>query len=98
MDTEQRRFPRTPINEETIYFSHPDKENKSERTYSPAVITDISRGGVGMQVGIPHEIDDELWLEGLEGFTVAQPARVKWVKEHNDSDDTFSIGVEFGSV
>jgi len=97
MSTEQRRFPRTALNEETIYFLHLDRDNRNERTYSPAIITDVSRGGLGMQVGIPHEIDDELWLEGVEGFTGAQSARVKWVKDTADKE-LFSIGVEFEGV
>ncbi len=53
--------------------------------------------GLGMQVGVPHEIDDELWLEGIEGFTGAQPARVKWVKNAADKE-LFTIGVAFEGV
>jgi len=95
MSQEQRRFPRIALNEETIYFLHID--NKSERIYSPATILDVSKGGLGMQVGIPHEIEDELWLEGIEGFTGAQSARVKWVKP-TPNDELFSIGVAFEGV
>ncbi len=97
MSAEQRRFPRTSLNEETIYFLHIDAENSNERVYSPATIIDISKGGLGMQVGVPHEIDDELWLEGIEGFTGAQPARVKWVKNAADKE-LFTIGVAFEGV
>jgi len=94
MTTEQRRFPRTELNEETIYFLRINSAKSDERIYSPATIIDISKGGLGLRVGIPHEIDDELWLEGIDGFTGAQSARVKWVKDLTDNE-MFSIGVEF---
>ena len=97
MNNEQRRFPRTILNEETIYFLRIDSENENERIYSPATITDVSKGGLGMRVGIPHDIDDELWLEGIDGFTGAQSARVKWVKD-TANQELFSIGVEFEGV
>jgi len=95
MSQEQRRFPRIALNEETIYFLRLD--SNSERIYSPATIIDVSKGGLGMQVGIPHDIDDELWLEGIEGFTGAQSARVKWVKQ-TPHKELFSIGVAFEGV
>ncbi len=97
MSQEQRRFPRTALNEETIYFLRQDKSNRNERTYSPATILDVSKGGLGMQVTIPHEIDDELWLEGIEGFTGVQSARVKWVKA-TQNEELYSIGVAFVGV
>jgi len=97
MSQEQRRFPRTALNEEIIYFLHLDKRDNNERIYSPATIIDASKGGLGMQVGIPHEIDDELWLEGIEGLTGAQPARVKWVKA-TKNEERYSIGVAFEGV
>ncbi|MBL1259647.1 MAG: PilZ domain-containing protein [Thiotrichaceae bacterium] len=97
MSQEQRRFPRTALNEETIYFLQLDKRDSNERIYSPATILDVSKGGLGMQVGIPHEIDDELWLEGIEGFTGAQAARVKWVK-NTKNEELYSIGVAFEGV
>jgi len=95
MSQEQRRFPRILLNEETIYFSH--LERKDERIYSPGTIIDVSKGGVGMQVSIPHEINDELWLEGIDGFTGAQSARVKWLKPSTNAE-LFTIGVEFEGV
>lgn len=97
MTIEQRRFPRTELNEETIYFLRVNSSQSSERIYSPATIIDISKGGAGMRVGIPHEVDDELWLEGIEGFTGAQSAHVKWVQDLAGNDQ-YTIGVEFKGV
>ncbi len=94
MSQEQRRYPRTALNEETIYFLHLDKRDSNERIYSPATIIDVSKGGLGMQVGIPHEIDEELWLEGIDGITGAQSARVKWIKAIRNAE-LYSIGVAF---
>lgn len=95
MPAEQRRFPRTSLNEESIYFLHTKtNEENNERIYSPATIVDVSEGGLGMQVGIPHEIDDQLWLEGIDGFIGVQAARVKWVQDIADKE-MFYIGVEF---
>ncbi len=94
MAIELRKFPRSSLNEETLYFLHAGKGSSAERIYSPATITNISKGGIGMQVGIPHKIDDELWLEGIEGFTGIQSAHVKWIISSRDKE-TFSIGVKF---
>lgn len=96
MTSEQRRFPRIPLNEETIYFLSLDAGAKHERIYSPAVITDISKGGVGMRVGVDHKVNDQIWLEGIAELTGAQPGYVKWVK--NSGDEHYYIGVEFEGI
>ncbi len=94
MSNEQRHFPRTTLSEETIYFSRENNEPGNEPIYSPAIITDISQGGLGMQVGIAHEINDELWFEGIEGLNGMQSARVVWIND-TESQEVFSIGVAF---
>ncbi len=93
MSSEQRLHPRVDFVEETIYFSEQRNRHKSERIHYSGTLFNLSKGGAGIRVSHPHQIDEEIWLEGLEGFTKAQPGTVKWVKEHNEEE--FEIGVQF---
>lgn len=93
MSSEQRIHPRTEFVEETIYFSEQRHGHESERIHYSGTLVNISKGGAGMKVSHPHQIDEEIWLEGLEGFHKAQPGTVKWIKEHDE--ESFEIGVQF---
>jgi len=91
MNINQRKYPRTAAAEATIYFSR--QEDESERIHYMGTITNTSQGGIGMRVNFPHQPEDELWLEGLDGFSKAQAGTVKWVK---DIDlEIFEIGLQF---
>lgn len=93
MSSEQRIHTRTDLMEETIYFSENRRGHDSERIHYSGTLVNLSKGGAGMKVSHPHNINEELWLEGLEGFRKAQPGTVKWIKEHNE--ESFEIGVQF---
>ncbi len=93
MSSEQRIHPRTEFMEETIYFSEQHSGDKKERIHYSGTLVNLSKGGVGMKVSHPHQINEEICIEGLEGFRNAQPGTVKWIKEHNE--ESFEIGVQF---
>lgn len=93
MSSEQRLHPRVDYVEETIYFSEQRSRDRSERIHYSGTLVNLSKGGAGIKVSHPHTIDQELWLEGLEGFSGAQPGTVKWIKEYGE--ESFEIGVQF---
>jgi hypothetical protein len=91
MSIEQRKYPRIATSEETIYFSV-DKD-EPERIHYMGTITNTSQGGVGMQVSFPHQPEDLLWLEGLEGHSSSQAATVKWIRDAGA--ESYEIGLQF---
>ena len=91
MSIEQRQYPRITTSEETIYFSV--EKDEPERIHYTGTITNTSQGGVGMQVSFPHQPEDILWLEGLEGYSRAQATAVRWIRD--TGAETFEIGVQF---
>lgn len=93
MSNELRIHPRTELLEETIYFSEAHKGYESERIHYSGTLVNLSKGGASMRVSHPHAINEELWLEGLEGINRPQPATVKWIKECDE--ELFEIGVQF---
>lgn len=91
MSIDHRKYPRVSTSEETIYFSK--QEDDSERIHYMGTITNTSQGGIGMQVPFPHQPKDELWLEGLDGHSTAQPCTVRWVRDI--APESFEIGIQF---
>ena len=94
MSNEQRVHPRTAIYEEIIYFSKHQGGHEIERIHYYGTLINISKGGVGMKVNLPHHINEELWFEGLEGINRAQPGTVKWLRAESDQE-SFEMGIEF---
>ncbi len=94
MSIEQRQFSRTPMSEETIYFSKDSHEQENDRVHYFGTITNISMGGLGLRVNFAHEPEEELWFEGIEGYTGARVAKVRWRKD-TDNQESFEIGVQF---
>jgi len=88
---DHRKYPRATTSEETIYFSR--QEDDSERIHYLGTITNTSQEGVGMRVNFPHQPEDELWLEGLDGFSQAKPSTVRWCKDIGP--ESFEIGLQF---
>ncbi len=93
MSSEQRIHPRAELIEETIYFSEQPSGHETNRIHYCGTLTNISKGGVGMKVGHPHQVNEEIWFEGLEGRHRAQSGTVKWLLEHDE--ENFEIGVQF---
>ena len=91
MSIDHRKYPRVSISEETIYFSK--QEDDSERIHYMGTITNTSQGGVGMRVNFPHQPDDVLWVEGLDGHSTSQASTVRWVK--GIDAESFEIGLQF---
>ena len=91
MSIDHRRYPRVSTSEATIYFSK--QGGDSERIHYMGTITNTSQGGIGMQVNFPHQSDDLLWIEGLDGHSNAQVSTVKWVKDIDS--ESFEIGLQF---
>jgi hypothetical protein len=91
MSIEQRRFTRTPMSEETIYFS---SDPGNERTHYFGTIVNISIGGIGLRSTIAHKPNEELWFEGIEGYTGARSGKVRWNKEVQ-GEELYDIGIQF---
>lgn len=89
---DKRRHPRFSTHLETIYFS---AELGDERMYYPGVIISRSRDGLGMDVNFPHEISDNIWLEGLEGIPSPIKATVQWSSQHAMELNQYTIGLSF---
>ncbi len=93
MSAEKRKHPRTHISESTIYHTQEGGSGNSDRTHYMGTITNISIGGVGMRVGFAHKLNDELWLEGLEGFSEKRSGKIKWSLDLDD--EHYEIGIQF---
>ncbi len=93
MSSEQRIHPRTELAEETIYFREQYNGHKNERIHYSGRLVNLSKGGVGMKVNHPHQINEEICLDGLDGFNKTQVGTVKWIKEYDA--ESFEIGVQF---
>ena len=94
MSAEKRKYPRTRISESTIYHTRESDIDSADRTHYMGTITNISLGGVGMQVGFAHELNDELWLEGLEGFSEKRSGKIKWSIDLGD-EEHYEVGIQF---
>lgn len=98
MSVEQRKYPRIETKDETIYFTiaqvrYGDSEEE-DRIHHPGVITNVSEGGIGMRVNVPHGIRDQLWVEGLDGHPAARAGTVRWVRD-TDQGEHFELGLQF---
>lgn len=98
MSIEQRKYPRIDTTDETIYFTiaqvrYGDSEQE-DRIHHPGVITNTSAGGIGMRVSVPHDINEQLWLEGLEDSPAARAGTVRWVRDI-DQGEHFELGLQF---
>jgi len=94
MSSEQRTHPRTVTQEEIIYFSNLQRDYEIERIHYIGTLINISKGGVGMRVNLPHYINEELWFEGLEGISKAQPGLVRWITTDSYLEN-YEMGIEF---
>jgi hypothetical protein len=82
------------MREEIIYFSKHQSGYETDRIHYSGTLINISKGGVGMKVNLPHHINEELWFEGIEGINRAQPGTVKWLRAENDQE-SFEMGIQF---
>lgn len=94
MSIEQRKHERYATAEDIIYSSMDRSSVSPERVYHPGTIINKSRGGVAMRVTMPHEVNETLWLEGVEGYTAARLAAVKWIRELKQGE-LFEVGVQY---
>jgi hypothetical protein len=69
------------------------KRVKATRVTASTTAAHSSTSAKVAPVAHPHLLNEELWFEGLEGFSRAQPATVKWIKECDE--ELFEIGVQF---
>ena len=93
MDADKRQHARIDTSLETIYYT--EHGDDAERLHYFGTITNMSNGGVGMVVNCPHEINEELWLEGIEKATAPLAGLVRWVSNHQDK---YAIGIQFRSI
>lgn len=91
MNEDKRRHARVVASLETIYYTEHGDED-AERLHYFGMITNVSDGGVGMVVNCPHDIGEELWLEGVGRTSGPQAARVRWIADYQDR---YTIGVQF---
>ncbi len=94
MPREKRRYPRTTMYEETIYFAILDFPPKTERIHYVGTITNVSNGGIGAKVLFEHTPGEEVFFEGLNGDESTQRGVVKWTRTSAQADG-YEIGVEF---
>ena len=87
--SEQRKHPRRPLSDETIYFVCSSRA----RVYAPGTIRDISDRGIGLSSGFPHYVGEKLIFEGIEGGTGPQVARVVWDAQE-ERGSSFYCGLE----
>jgi len=94
MSTEQRQHTRHPVLEQIIYSTMDTSGTFPERVYHPGIIVNKSQGGVGMRVTSPHQVNDTLWLEGIDDNSAARLASIRWVKEL-ETDELFEMGLQY---
>ena len=94
VSTEQREYERYAAAEDIIYSSMDRSSVMPQRIYHPGRIVNKSQGGMAMRVTTPHEVDETLWLEGVEGHTSACLAAVRWIRELR-MGELFEVGVQF---
>lgn len=94
MSIDQRRFSRTPVTEDTIYFTHDNHDTDNDRIHYIGTIINISMGGIGLRSNIPHEANEELWFEGIEGYSGARPGKVRWQKDLQGKEQ-YELGIQF---
>ena len=92
MDSEQRQHARIKTSLETIYFTEEGKGDDAERMHFFGTIVNMSKGGVGMTVTCPHELNEKLWLEGVGQSSSPLPGVVRWIRNRQDKYD---IGIKF---
>lgn len=95
MDADKRQHSRIATSLETIYFTEHGDGDDAERLHYFGTIVNISKSGVGMVVNCPHEIDEELWLEGIHQAPGPLAGQVRWVADHQDK---YAIGVQFRAL
>lgn len=89
MSSEHRQYPREHTMLDTIYYT---EDAAHSRMHFCGTVTDLSHGGVGMDVVAAHKLNDTIWLEGVGASAKPTAAIVRWVEER---DDSFHIGLEF---
>ncbi|MFQ5470906.1 MAG: PilZ domain-containing protein [Gammaproteobacteria bacterium] len=93
--TDLRRHPRIETIIDTIYYNYDEGNLEDGRMYYPGKIVNISKGGVGMIANYPHDIEDQIWLEGLPGISSPCKSSIRWTKIDGDC---FHVGVRFDQV
>lgn len=95
MDTDKRRHARINTALETIYFKEEGETegDEADRMHYFGTITDMSKGGVGMTVTCPHDVNEKLWLEGIGDSSVPLPGIVRWVQSRQEEE--YRIGIQF---
>ena len=89
MSSEHRQYPREHTMLDTIYYT---EDNSHNRMHYCGTVTDLSHGGVGMDVVAAHKLNDTVWLEGVSPSEEPTAAIVRWVEERGEN---FHIGLEF---
>jgi len=95
MKDDQRLYPRIETSLDTIYFTEMKTDAGSERLYYPGVVTDKSQGGLGIKALNEHDINEHIWLEGIEVSPKPREACIRWISTASEASDEFRMGVEF---
>lgn len=95
MKDEQRRHPRVNTQVETIYFTETKTAAGQERLYHPGLVMDQSPGGLGIRVNTRHDIDEHIWLEGMDIAPTPLEACIRWIMDVAEDADEYRIGVEY---
>ena len=89
MSNEQREAPRVNTTMETIYYT---EDNHDGRVHYPGKIINVSKGGIGMIVNYPHQLNDQIWLEGIEESNSSPVAgKIQWI---NGDNGEYLLGVK----
>ncbi len=98
MSIDQRKYPRIAAAEDTIYFTLAQvrygEKSDEDRIHHPGMITNVSEGGIGMRVSVPHCIADQLWVEGMDEHPAARAGTVRWIRDINHGEH-FELGLQF---
>lgn len=97
MMAENRRYPRTESDTDTLYYIEDSTDLGNERMYYPGHVRDTSQAGLGLVTHTTHLIDQHIWLEAPSLQRKAVEARIRWINAC-ENDDQYHIGVELISL
>ncbi len=95
MEHDQRQHTRVDLSLETIYYAEDVIGDERDRMHYFGTITNMSKGGVGMVVGSPHEVNEELWLEGIGQSPMPLAGLVRWIRSYQGK---YEMGLQFRSA
>lgn len=92
MERDKRQYARIDLSLETIYYAEDGVGEEAERMHYFGTITNMSKGGVGLIANFPHEVNEELWLEGIGQSSAPLAGLVRWVRTYQDK---YELGLQF---